>query len=92
MAADDAAGLGDVGRAGGAVQADREVPKGRHDGWAVAGTDLGAVFVEGHIAYPVQAILDAPVRAERVGELLCVGRVEAQVGDRVDWAKLRGGA
>jgi len=58
----------------------------------VAGTDVGAVFVEGHIAYPVKAILDAPVRAERVGELLCVGRVEAQVGDRVDWAKLRGGA
>ena len=77
-------GLGDVGDAGQAEQADGQVPQGGHDLWAVAGAGLAEVFAECHVANPVQAVLDAPVSAEPGRELVRAGLVGGQVGDGVD--------
>ena len=51
---------------------------------AGAGADLGQVLGEGHIADPVQGVLDLPVPADPGGELVGSGLVRGQVGDRVD--------
>ena len=77
-------GGGDVGGAGEAVQADRQVAQGGHDLWAGAGADLGEVFGEGDVADRVQGVLDLPVPADPDGELGGANLVRAQVGGRVD--------
>ncbi len=69
MSADGAAGGGDVAGAGPPVEADRQVAQGRHDGRSVTGPDLGEVLGEGHAPHPVQPVLDAPMRSQRVREL-----------------------
>ena len=84
MTTDGAAGCGNVVGAGLSVQADREVSQHGHDGRSVTGPDLGEVFGEGDVADPVQPVLDAPVCAERVGELGGGGLGQGQVGDCVD--------
>ena len=56
-------GLGDVVGSVEAVQVDRGVAYGGEDLGAVAGVGVVAVFVEGHVAHPVHAVLDAPVLA-----------------------------
>src|SRR4051812_2840810 len=84
MATGLAAGGGDVGRAGEAVAADGEVAQRRHDRRAVAGPYLGVGFCEHDIADPVQSVLDRPVPADDLGEVLGADLVEVQVGDRVD--------
>lgn len=53
--------LGDVGRTTFAQDADDEIPQGGHHSWTGAGSDLRAVFVEGHIADPVESVFDAPL-------------------------------
>ena len=50
---------------------------------AAGGADLGAVFVEGHVADPVQAVFDAPVAADDGGELGVAGLGHGQGGDDV---------
>lgn len=77
-------GGGDVGGAGLAVAADGEVAQGGHNGWAVAGADLAVVFGEGHIADPVQFVLDRPMIADDLGELVGADVTEAEVGDGLD--------
>lgn len=84
MSAQVTAGRGDVGGAGFAEQADRHVAPGGHDGWAVAGPDLGQVFAVGDVADPVQSVLDAPVPAQGVSEFGRAGLLGGQIGDRVD--------
>jgi site-specific recombinase XerD len=79
-----AEGCGDVGGPGQAQDGDREVAQAGHDSGAVAGADLGAVLVVGHVADPVQAVLDGPVAAQDVGEFGGVGLDRGQGGDRVD--------
>ena len=54
-----------------------------HGLWSMAGADLIVVLSKGHIAYQVQAVLDGPVLADRVGELGGGDVVVGQVGDRV---------
>jgi len=61
-----------------------EVAQGCHDLGSCTGADLGMVFGEGHIAHPVQAVLDLPWAAEPGGELGGPRLVGAQVSDRVD--------
>jgi hypothetical protein len=48
-----AAGVGDVGASGQPVGVDGEVAEAGHGPWRGAGSDLGRVFVEGHIACPM---------------------------------------
>jgi hypothetical protein len=84
VAADAAAGGSDVGCPGESMHADGEVAHGRHDGGPVAGADLAVVLGEDDVADPMQPVLDVPVPADYLGELVGADVVEAQVGDRVD--------
>jgi len=59
-------GLGDVGPAGQAEQADGGVAQGRHHVGRVAGADLGAVLIEGDIADPVQPVRPASGRCPQM--------------------------
>jgi hypothetical protein len=79
-----AVGGGDVGGAGDVEGADSGVPQDAHDLWFGAGADLGAVFVLGDVANPVDLVLDVPVAADPLGELRWSGLVRAQVRDGVD--------
>jgi hypothetical protein len=63
-------GGGDVEDTAQAKHADREVAQAGHDARAVGGADLGAVFVVGDVADPVQAVLDQPVPSEDVGQFV----------------------
>lgn len=49
-----------------------------------AGADLGEVFGEGDIAYPVKPILDRPLASDDLGQPGGADVVEGQVGDGVD--------
>jgi hypothetical protein len=84
VAADVAAGGGDVGCAGESVQADGEIAQSAHYGGTGAGADLGMILGEDDVADPVQAVLDAPVPADRLGEVIGADLVPGQVDDRVD--------
>ena len=53
-----------------AMAAEGEVAQGGHDGGAVAGAALTVIFGEGHIADPVQFVLDRPTIADGLGELV----------------------
>ena len=57
MAADVAAGGGDVGGPDESVDADGEVAQGRHDRGAIAGAHLGVIFGEDDVADPVQPVV-----------------------------------
>lgn len=72
MAADVAAGGGDVGCVGESVQAEGQVAQGGHHGGNGSGADLGMVFGEDDIADPVQAVLATP--SSRIGTVALVGR------------------
>ena len=75
---------GDVGAADEAEQADRDVAGGRHELGRRAGSDLGAIFVEGSVPDVMFAVFDAPVAAvsgEHVGR---VGLPGGEAGDPVD--------
>jgi len=67
-----AAGGGDGGRAGAAEEADGRVAQGGHDLGDGTGAHLRAILVEGDIADPMGAVLDAPVGAQDAQE--CGGR------------------
>jgi len=84
MSGDSAGRGGDVGGAVTAVDADGEVAEGRHDRWSVAGADLGRVLAQGHVADPMQLVLDVPVCADDVGDLVRADLGLVEVCDRVD--------
>jgi hypothetical protein len=50
---------------------------------AGVGADLGAVFVVGYVAYPVQAVIYGPVAADPGREVGCGGLFGGQAGDGV---------
>ena len=77
-------GGGDVGPSGEAEQADGGVPQGGHDRWCVAGTDLGAVFIESDISDPVQPVFDTPVLLDPTGQDRWWRVVVVSGGDDVD--------
>jgi len=52
--------------------------------WSVAGADLGAVFVPGHVADVVQLVLRTPVGADEPADLGAGGVSYVQRRDRVD--------
>src|SRR5881394_1905411 len=78
-----AVGLGDIGPAAEFQDCDGEVAQGGHDGGAVAGADLGAVFAVGDVADVMQG-LDPPVVADPAGQFVGAGLVGVQAGDGVD--------
>jgi hypothetical protein len=72
---------GDGARLGLVERADDEVAQAGHDVGAVAGADLAGVFAEGDVADVVQAVLDAPVAADEVGQSGGAGLGVGQAGD-----------
>jgi hypothetical protein len=64
---------GEVDRLGPAQRPDGddgEVARGRYDAGVVAGAQLGGVLGVGGVAGMVQAVLDPPVVAQQVGEVV----------------------
>ena len=61
-------GLSDVRVAAETDRADREAAERGEDRRAVTYAFLGAVFIEGDVAYPVQLVLDLPVVPDLAGE------------------------
>jgi hypothetical protein len=59
-------------------------PQRSHDRGSVAGAYLGMVLGEGHVADPVQLVLDRPVLTDDLGQLVGADVTETEVGDRVD--------
>ena len=72
---------GDVGFAGEAQGADREVAAGGEGAGAVACEGLGAVLVEGDIADVVDPVLDAPVPADETVEFRWACLVGGEAGE-----------
>jgi hypothetical protein len=75
--------LFDIGPAGEAEEADRDVSHGGHDLWGGAGPDLGSVFVEGDVADMVGAVLYSPVAAVEGQHVGGVGLAGGEAGDAV---------
>jgi hypothetical protein len=73
----------DVGRTRMPQQADRQVAQRCHHAGRVAGADLGAVLVEGHVADPVQPVLDLPLAADQCQQPGGVGLVGGEAGHGV---------
>jgi len=76
-------GLGDVGGAVYPQDAEGEVAERGHGAGAGVGADLGAVFVVGDLAHPVQAVFYGPVAADPGCEVGCGDLFGGQAGDRV---------
>lgn len=66
------------------TEGDGRVPERRHLLRAMAGANLAVVFLKGHIADPMQPILDAPVAAHQRRQLCRVSAGAGQRGDAVD--------
>jgi hypothetical protein len=73
---------GDGARSAVVERADDEVAQAGHDVGAVASADLAGVFAEGDVTDVVQAVLDAPVAADQVGQ-------SGGAGLGVGWAWVR---
>ena len=67
-----------------AQERDGEIAEGRHHLRPGAAPDLGAVFVEGDIPHPVQAVLDGPVGADEGEEPGRRGLGRREAGHPVD--------
>ena len=76
-------GLFDVGPAGEAEEADRDIAHGGHDLGGGAGPDLGSVFVEGGVADMVFAVLYSPMSAVEGDDVSGVGLPGGEAGDAV---------
>src|SRR5262249_34110936 len=74
---------GDVGYAGEAQQADRRIAKRAAHLWPSATTDTAAVLAKGHVADPVQTVLDGPVASPDVQQPFGVGPPRWQASDGV---------
>lgn len=79
-----AAGFGDVGGPVESVQVQGGVTQGGHHLGSVAGADGRAVLVEGHVADPVDRVLDAPVLAQPGRDHRWSGVLERQAAQSVD--------
>jgi hypothetical protein len=55
--------FGDIGGATSSEYRDDEISQCGHDTWRRPGSYLRAVFVKGLVAYPVEAVFNAPVHA-----------------------------
>ena len=77
-------GGGDVGGAGLAVAAEGEVAQGAITAGPLPAQIWQWVFGEGHIADPVQFVLDRPTIADDLGELVGADVTEAEVGDGLE--------
>ena len=78
-------GLADLGEGLGAVVDDGQhgVSERRHGAWAGAGSDGTVVLAQGHVAPPVQAVLDEPVIAPQGEQGVGVGLLGRQAGDGI---------
>ena len=56
------------------------VATGGKDGRRLAGADLAAIFVPGHVAYPMQAVLDLPVAAPQRQQACRIGLLRRETG------------
>lgn len=72
-----------VGRTTSAKDADDQVSQGRHYPWTIAGSDLGAVFVEGHVADPMDFVFNAPMAAVEFEYLLGGSLIRRAAGDSI---------
>lgn len=63
-------------------QADNEVADAGQHARAVAGADLAAILVEGHIAHPMQTVLDAPMTPIERQQALRRGLGGCEIGDQ----------
>ena len=80
----DPAGFGDVVGSGEAVHVQNCVSQAGHDLWGGAGVYGGAVLGEGHVADPMDNVLDAPVAAQPGGDHRRPGVFEREAADCVD--------
>src|SRR2546430_417111 len=76
--------LGDVAAAGDSQAPDGEVAQAGESVRAVAGSDLGAILVEGNIPDPVQRVLNLPVTASEASDPGRAGGLRWQAGDAVN--------
>jgi len=56
----------DTGRLSKSEEADRNVAERCHSLRPIALTNLATIFVEGHIAHPMQSVFDRPVAANQI--------------------------
>jgi len=75
---------GDVGCAGDPQQCQDGVAQGGHGLWCCPGAQLVMVLAEGHVADPVQLVLDDPVPADELTDTGGVGLIAGRVAHRVD--------
>src|SRR3990172_3500392 len=65
-------------------EADSDVPQGGHDLGRCPSAYLASVFIEGHIPYPVEPVLYAPVASPKLqktlGRCFCLGKAGDRVG------------
>src|SRR6266705_916517 len=74
---------GDADVPGQAQDADDQVPERGHDVGSGAGAGGGGVLTEGDVTDPVELVLDLPVAANPLGELVRAGLGRGQAGDRI---------
>src|SRR5262249_23089862 len=65
-------------------QANGGVAQRRHDVGNVAAAHLGAVFIEGDIAYPMRLVLNGPMPAHQLQQTLGCRPLGTQTGDPID--------
>ena len=70
---------GEVDRPRAAKHADDQVAQAGHDLRAAASAQLRGVLGKGHVADPVQAVLDRPVSPDEVGGQCCIWSVRGRL-------------
>src|SRR5262249_59705591 len=78
-----AASRRNVRMAGPPQQANGGVAQRRHDMGNVAAAHLGAVFIEGDIAYPMRLVLNGPMPAHQLQQTLGCRPLGTQTGDPI---------
>jgi hypothetical protein len=85
-----ASGRGNVRRAKAVDQGDGQIAECRQNLRGIAGAQAGAVFPEGHIAYIMGTILDAPMPTVELQQTLWTGFAGSQSRDEIDQLSGRG--
>ena len=75
---------GDVGGGGHAEQRDGQVAHRGHDLGASAFTDLRAVFINGDVADPVEAVFNRPVAAAQTEQASRIRSLGREAGNPID--------
>ncbi len=73
----------DVGMAGAAQDPDGGIAQGGHDLGRMARANLAAIFIEGDVAHPMQAVLDAPMAPPKGGQAGGVGLIRVETRERI---------